>query len=184
MGVVEPRPGDRHIVASDVHVGVERAVRRSGGVAEVAERRDDVVAPALELAAHRFNTLLAALKRGDRAEHRKRRRVRYGVLLHLLHLPDDRPGRDRVADPPPGHRVGLREPVDGDRPLRHIREGGDRYRRLPVDQLLVDLVGEREDVVVPADIGDQAERVHVQHRAGGVRGGVDHDHPRPGADGR
>ncbi|OQC66001.1 MAG: hypothetical protein BWX50_01460 [Euryarchaeota archaeon ADurb.Bin009] len=182
MGVVEPRPGDRHVVAADVHVGVEGAVRRSGGVSEVAERRYDVVAPALELAAHRFNAVLGPLKRGDRAEHGKRRRVRYGVLLHLLHLPDDRPGRDRVAEPPPRHRVGLREPVDGDRPLRHTREGGDRYRRLPVDQFLVDLVGKREYIVVPADIGDQPERVRVQHRAGGVRGGVDHDHPYPGAD--
>ena len=54
---------------------------------------------------------------------------------------------------------------------------------LSVDQLLVDLVGERVEVVVTADIGDEPERIPIEHRAGGVRGGVDHDQLRPGADG-
>ncbi len=54
---------------------------------------------------------------------------------------------------------------------------------LPIDEFLVDLIRERIEVMVAADICDEPEGVPIQHRAGGVRGGGDHDHLRPGADG-
>ena len=67
---------------------------------------------------------------------------------------------DRPADPPPRCAVGLREAVDCDRPLGHLADRRERYVTRPIeDDVLVDFVRHRDDVVVRAQVRDRPEFV-------------------------
>jgi hypothetical protein len=85
-------------------------------------------------------------------------------------------GRDRPADPPAGHRVGLGDAVDHDRALGRL--GGDHGQRVrgraAVDQVLVDLVGDHPDAVLGGPAADRLDLLARVDRAGGVRGGDEH----------
>ncbi len=75
------------------------------------------------------------------------------LLPDQAHRPDELGRTGEVADAPAGHRVGLREAVDHDRPGAGV--GRDRRRRdvaaAVVDERLVDLVAEDDQV---ASVGE------------------------------
>lgn len=99
-------------------------------------------------------------------------RLQVGRSLDHVH------GADEPADPPPGHGVGLGHPVDHHGAVGQFRNF-HRHRGepgVPVDEVLVDLVGEHPQVVFegpPADLADLLGRVHC---AGRVRGGDEQQH--------
>src|SRR5713101_1763358 len=89
--------------------------------------------------------------------------------------------RDRVADPPARDRVRLRDAGDGDGALGHAGQRGDRrVAEAVVDDVLVDLVGDRQEVVLEAEIGDGLELVAREDLAGRVIGAVEDDGARAG----
>src|SRR5207247_4356503 len=79
---------------------------------------------------------------------------------------------DAVAEPPAGHRVGLREAVEEDRPLPHPGEPCDRDELALVEESAVDLVREDRDPTRDGDRGDALELAPVEDAPGRVRGGV------------
>ena len=111
---------------------------------------DDPIAPALVLRRHPPHALLIRRQGTGRGILHERRRPAARLLQDQQHRPDDLLGPGAVADAPAGHRIGLREAVDHDRPLAGV--GGDRGRRdVPaavVDQRLVDLVAEDRTIVL------------------------------------
>ena len=91
---------------------------------------------------------------------------------------------DRPADPPASHGVGLRQRVDGDGPLGHPRQGRERDVRALVDDVLVYVVGQGDEVVLAAEVGDQLQLVLAKDLARRVVRRVDDDRPRPRGDRR
>ena len=64
--------------------------------------------------------------------------------------------RDRPAHAPSGHAVSLRHPIDGDGPLAHSFQAGNRNVFRPiVKNVLVDLVGDGKHVKFHAQIANQ-----------------------------
>ena len=77
--------------------------------------------------------------------------------------------RGHVADPPAGHRVGLREAAHQDRPLAHPGQGAERaVAVVAVGEPVVDLVAVDEQVVALGDAGQLVLDVVGQDRAGRV----------------
>src|SRR5256885_15095284 len=90
---------------------------------------------------------------------------------------------DGVADAPARDRVRLRDARDGDGPLRHAGQGGDGDVLLAVvDDVLVDLVGDGEQVVGEAEIGDLLQLRSREDLARGIVGAVEEDGPRARGD--
>src|SRR5262249_36591898 len=90
---------------------------------------------------------------------------------------------DGVADAPTRDRVGLRDPGDGDGALGHARQRGDgNVLSAVVDDVLVDLVGDGEQVVAEGQIGDLLQLRRREDLAGGVVGAVEDDGPRARGD--
>ena len=90
---------------------------------------------------------------------------------------------DEPAHAPAGDREGLARAADRDRPLCHTRQRGQADVLAFVNEVLIDLVSDRERVVGDAQLGDQLElgpRVNLACRV--VRR-VDDDGPRPGVEG-
>ena len=84
---------------------------------------------------------------GDRVRHELRHRI------------DERLWKDPVAETPSGHREGLAEAIEKDRPLGHALLACDRTMLAVVDQLAIDLVGEHPEVALARDPCDLADRV-------------------------
>src|SRR3989442_1018530 len=77
--------------------------------------------------------------------------------------------RDGPADPPSGRAVGLREAVDRDRPVGHVADRRKRnVARAVEDDVLVDLVRHRDDVVIGAEVRDRPELIAREHLTGRV----------------
>ena len=78
-------------------------------------------------------------------------------------------GRAHPADPPAGHRVGLREAAHQDRPLAHARQRAERAVAVrAVGEAVVDLVAVHEQVVALGDPGELVLDVVVEDGAGRV----------------
>ncbi len=89
-------------------------------------------------------------------------------------------GSDRVPDPPARHRVRLRDPRDRHGALRHSRQRRDRrVAEAVVDDVLVDLVGDREQVVLDAERGDRLELGAREDLPRRVVRAVEDDRARP-----
>ena len=88
-----------------------------------------------------------------------------------------------VADAPARHRVLLREGVDGDGP---VLEPGERRRAdvpdVAVRQGRVRLVGDQQQVVADAELGDGVQEIPRVDGARRVRRAVDEDRARPRGD--
>ena len=105
----------------------------------------DELAPLGELGQHLADALLRAFERRQRRVLADAARVRGFLALQVGHRRGHVGRREGPADSPAGHGVGLAHAVDDDRPLLQARphrgEAGEAM--LAVDQLLVDLVGDR-----------------------------------------
>ena len=72
---------------------------------------------------------------------------------------------------------------DRDRALRHTGEGGQRdVPGAVVDEVLVDLVGDGQDIALDADPGHRVELGGTEHAPRRVVGRVEQDHPGPWPD--
>src|SRR5208283_5474158 len=92
---------------------------------------------------------------------------------------------DRIPNPPAGYAEGLREARDGDRPLVHVADRGQAHVAvLVVHDVLVDLVGDRQDVVVFTEIRDDTEFRLREDPPGRIVGGVEQDRLRLLPEGR
>src|SRR5438445_586813 len=64
---------------------------------------------------------------------------------------------DEPTPAPARDRERLARPADGDRPVRHPTKGGHADVLSAIDKVLIDLVGDRDCVVLDAKLGDQPE---------------------------
>ena len=138
------------------------------------------IAARAELGDHRLDVVLGPGQRLDRRDLAERRDARDGVDDQLRERVDEGRRQDRVAQPPAGHRVRLGEPVEHDRPVREAGQRRDRDVLAVVDDPAVDLVGEDGDLgVAQHELRDPLDVAAREDAAGGVRGRVDDQQPRP-----
>ena len=102
---------------------------------------------------------------------RERRDIRRHLALQLRDRLRDRRGRERRADAPARHRVGLGKTGDRDRArLGLLAERRDAGRlHAVIDEMLVHLVGENVEVVLHRDGHDGLEFLARVDRAGRIR---------------
>ena len=99
-------------------------------------------------------------------------------VLRTLHGRDQVRGPGGPADLPAGEGEGLARAGDRHRPVEHARQGGDRDVGVAVEgQVLVDLVGDHDEVVATGDVRDGGELALVEHASGRVVRAVQQDHP-------
>ena len=116
-----------------------------------------------------------------------RDRARAGHL-RLLQLAQDvrQLGRgDGVAEPPTGHRVDLREAVDGDDAAGLVEAGGGDVLAILVEHhLVVDVVRDQVDVVLVGETDERLDELTGEDGAGRVPRRVREDRLRPRRDER
>ena len=105
--------------------------------------------------------------------------------LNLGHAGDHLARAAGEADTPARHRIGLGDPVDGDRPL--VEPGLDLGHRMEaeivVDEVLVNVVGEDAHMrVIDEHVRDGGHLVPRVGRARGVARRVEHEPPGAGRD--
>ncbi|MNI23995.1 hypothetical protein D3C73_776000 [compost metagenome] len=97
------------------------------------------------------------------------------VLVHLAEFSAHRRRRHRIADLPAGAVVGLAEAGDDEGALAQLRVAQCRFMAAAVvDDVLVHLIGDQVDLRAAQHIGQRLHVRFVQHRAGRVVRGVDH----------
>ena len=184
--VVDQPPGERHVVVGreprDVGHHVVRPVRLVEPEAGLGQGRQQRVAPLPVAGDERLVVAVGHRHRDRRRLLERRRRADRQEVVGPPHADREIRSGDHPAHPPARHGVRLRHRVDRDRPVGHARDRRERDVRAVVDDVLVDLVGEREQVVLQADRGDQLQLVAAEDLAGRVVGRVDDDRPRPGPD--
>src|SRR5262249_9191494 len=78
-------------------------------------------------------------------------------------------GRDRPPHPPSRDRIALRQAVDGYGSVAHAVERRDRNMLgIVVQNVLVNLVGDGEDVVLHAQVADQFEFLAAEYLVRGI----------------
>ncbi len=153
-------------------VGVERALRhRAVDALDLVEHRDDRLAAAVERRLHPVDGREVALDRGEGRSLRDVGDVGGRVRLEVRRRGHQVLRADHPADPPAGHRVGLGDAVDDHAVVGEVRaEHGQRAGlHAVVHEVLVDLVGERPQVVVLDPAADRADLVGGVDGAGRVR---------------
>ena len=91
----------------------------------------------------------------------------------------------RPADLPAGDAVALAGARQGQRPLEHARQRGERHVLVVVEgEVLVHLVGDHDEVVLDRHVGDRLQLLAGEHGAGRVVGRVEQHEPGTRADGR
>ena len=106
-------------------------------------------------------------------------------MLDFDHGLGEFPGRGEIANPQAGHGVGLGKPVDGDGPLPHARERGQRYMlQAVVHELFVDLVRNHDEIALNAQLGELGQAGRRDHAARGIVGRDDCNRLGPGGDAR
>ena len=154
--------------------------REAGGGQAVGEQ----VAPLAETGGDLGEVRVGQVE-SDRDRVLERRRVDIGEeLLGGADRCDERRRAARPADLPTRERERLPTRRDRERPLAHPGERRQRHVLAVVDEVLVDLVGHGEEVVLDAEPGDQLELVAREHLPGRVVGRVEEDHRVRGPIGR
>ncbi len=175
---VQPRRGD-------LREGVERAERFECVEAHRVEAVHDEAPAPVVFGPHALDLGLAIDEGHERGVLGDGRRRHDPVLVDLHDPLEDPCGRRQPADPPAGHRVGLREAAHENRPIAHA---GDRRERpvpvRPVGEAVVDLVAVDEEVVTLGDRRELVLDLACQDRAGRVAGVAEEQGLRPGRDRR
>ena len=120
--------------------------------------------------------ILRSLQRGRDGVHERvrSREPRAQQFVHRFQIIAERlrrAGGHRPADAPAGHQVGLRQPVErDDRKIGRKSCNGDVLAIFVDDQLVVDLVGEDEQVVAARQLNHPLQRLARVDRARGVVG--------------
>ena len=182
-------PGDqvareRHVVpeaeAGNVGHHVIGPARGKGSEAGGLERRHQIVSPfpvaigKLIVVGHR------QLQGRGRRFLQGRRRPHGQEVVNLSDCVAEARRPKAPADAPAGDAVGLGHPADGHRPLPHPFEAGKAHvPRAVVNDVLVDLVGHRNDIPLPAQRGNLFEFAAGKHLPRGVVGSIDDDRLGP-----
>jgi hypothetical protein len=180
----------RFLTTPDVRENVERPLRLVAvDAVDRVQEIDHDIAPLLELRGPRRDDtrVLGALERLPPRLLDKRGRTGNDVDIELSE--NHRlfgTGKNRVPEPPAGHRVRFRMTAHHDRSFPHSGLRHDALMVLSVeDDVLVNLVGVDPDVgpgLLADDSGDILEIVERQNAARRVRRGVDNEHFRSGRD--
>jgi hypothetical protein len=173
---------ERHVVApaeaGDVGHHVIGAGRHRTPQPGALEHRHHAIAPRLVMRGQLVEVGRRQVEREGRRLLQRRRGADGQEVVHLADAGGERRRRHRPADAPAGHAEGLRHAVDRHRAIGHPL---DRHQRhvagAVVDDVLVDLVGDRDDVPRAAEGGDRLELVAAEDLAGGVVRRVDDDRP-------
>ena len=159
-------------VGEDV-VGAARLPRDEAGRLDVAPEE---VAALLVALAQTDVVRVREPERGDRRLLERMRRADGDEVVGAADTDRELRRRHRVADAPAGDGVGLRDPRDGDRAVGHAGQRRDRRVAVAVvDDVLVDLVGDREQVVLETHLRDRLQLGPREHLAGGIVRAVEHD---------
>ena len=81
------------------------------------------------------------------------------MFLNFEHFAHEGSRRGGVTQSPPGHGISLRESIDRHRPFPHARHAGSTLRLHAVRYPVVNLIGNQEQIVSPADFGDALQLV-------------------------
>ena len=82
----------------------------------------------------------------------------------------------RITDTPAGHAVCFGNAVDRNRPLGHARQRPQRDMFGPViEDMFINLVGDCQDIIFLAQLGDELEVAARENAAGRVVRRVDDD---------
>ena len=128
-------------------------------------------------------------ERIGQAEAHGHRRLEGGAVdvgQELLGGADGGHHRCRAADPadlPPGEGEGLPGAGDGQGPVSHAGQGRQGNVAPLEDQVLVDLVGDHQQVGLDTEPGDGGQLRGVEHLARRVVGGVEQQQAGAGGDG-
>src|SRR3989442_5309565 len=176
---------ERRAVSTDVdpreHIErAARAIRRD--TVDSLELSEDDVPPRPEFVDHRLQRTGRPSESRDPGLLRECGRARDRVLLDFHDLPVQGRRGDEPAEPPAGHRVGLREAVHGNSAIEHALQGCGRDVLALVQDLLVDLVAHTREVVVRREVREAAHFGPRIHRASGIRRRVEDDQPGPRGD--
>ncbi len=162
--------------AADVDPQVERTLRREHVQRRALQDGQCGIAPFAVCTAHGCDHLLRPGHRGERGELRWGVDARQERLLALRQRRRNLPRRHRVADPPAGHRVRLREAVHRHHMFRRDRRGTDEA--VVKGDLVIALVGERPEPVPLRELEQLGHASLVDDHAEGVGRRVEHDQPR------
>ena len=105
-------------------------------------------------------------------------------MISLLNGSTSAGGRIAKPSRQPVIAQALREAVEDDRALHHVRHARDRDVLALEDAAAVDLVGHDDDVVLAGDVGDGRDVLARQHAAGRVVRRVEDDQLGLGRDER
>ena len=152
--------------------------------ADLVEAAHHEIAAAVVLRPHLLHAVPPVAQGLQRGILRDDRGAQHRVLVDLHHRVDQRRRSAGVADAPPGHRESLREAVQENRPLRHPRQAGDAGVGAVERKLRVDLVGQDEQVLLAAEIGDLLQLLAAACAARRVARQVEHQDFRAGLPGR
>ena len=96
--------------------------------------------------------------------------------MHFADRIRDRRRSDGPSHAPSGDTVGFRKAIDGDRAIGHAVEARDRdVLGVVVDDVLVNFVGDGDDIELDAEIANQFEFRQGEHFAGGIVRRVQND---------
>ncbi len=174
---------DKESVAPRPRIGED--VEGAGGLARDSQtdlsQRGHEVGPALVVGRpHRGDVVLRLRERCDAGHLYEVVGAQEEVLLDLLARANELLRRDEVAETPTRHRVGLREPVQHERPVGVLE---DAVGALHEVQTVVDLVAHDPDTCLLGDGRELAEVLLAEHRAHRIRRRVDDDAARARRDG-
>ena len=97
------------------------------------------------------------------------RGLHHEVVVHRAQQPGALGRGDHPADSPSGRAPGLRDRVHHQGAFCHALEAREIRMAMAVeDDVLVDLVGDCEEIVRPANLGNERQLFVVQHLAGRV----------------
>ena len=143
-----------------------------------AEPVDQQVAPLLEVPREGQGELLLVVERQGHRRLQRRPRGEGEPLLGGQDRAHELGRAGRPADLPPGERVRLAGARQGQRPLRHPGQGRDRHVLGAVEgQVLVDLVGDHDEVVLDRHVGHRLQLLPAEHRPGRVVRAVEQHEP-------
>ena len=174
------RPAEREPVAlaerADVDGEEVGARRREHREARVGEPGVQAVALVAHVVVERAEVVVVETE-ADRDRVLERRRVHVGEeLLDRAHRGDQLGGPAHPADLPPGERERLAARRDRERALAHPGQRRERDVLALEHEVLVDLVGHRDEVVLDAELRDHLELGAREHLAGRVVGRVQQQH--------
>ena len=147
--------------------GISLIVRALALLEQPSTRRDKL-ADALIAAQRSLNGMLRwhVSAQTHRGQHLQTFDIAFGVLLRSVQY---HPAAET------GHAVGFGQPVEGHGQQIRCQRGNRMMLGFVIQNLVVDLVGEDDQVMLAGDLHDLQQQLFTVHRTGRVVGVDDHD---------